>query len=278
MSGLVRLRAIVGVEFKQALRNRWVLSATLGLLIFALALGFLGAGPSAQGRGDPLSLTAASLATLSVYLVPLLALLISYDALSGELERGTLALVLATPLSRGELMLGKLISHLLVLGIALGAGFGIAGLAVGAVSGFALPGILAWWRLIWTGLLLGAVFIVGGILISAVARKTATAAAMAIGLWLAVTVLYDVILLAGLILDREGMFTKLLFPYLVIANPGDAFRLFNLSALEAATPVAGVDGLARTMPYPSYVALTVLGGWMAILGAGGLAAIKRLQP
>lgn len=278
MNTLQRLRAIIGIEFRLSLRNRWVVLATLGLLLFALALGFLSAGPSAQGRADALSLTASSLATLSVYLVPLIALLLSYDSLCGELERGTLALVLATPLTRTELVAGKFLSHFLVLAVAVGLGFGLAGMGVGAVSGISWVGILAWWRLVWTAMLLGAVFIAAGIAVSASTRKTATAAAIVIGIWLFAVVLYDVVLLAGLVTDPGGIFTKRLFPYLVVANPGDAFRLFNLAALEVAAPASGIDGLARTMPFPPAAALWVLALWLLVLGGLGLKAVKGLQP
>jgi hypothetical protein len=48
---------------------------------------------------DRLSVTVASLTSLAVYLVPLVALLMSFDAIAGEVERGTLPLVLTYPVS-----------------------------------------------------------------------------------------------------------------------------------------------------------------------------------
>ena len=116
MTGLDRMAAVAATEFRLAFRNRWVLLATLAFTLFALALAFLGSGPSGALKADALTLTAASLSTLTVYLVPLMALLVSYDSIAGEIERGTLALVLATPVKRGELVLAKFCGHLAVLG------------------------------------------------------------------------------------------------------------------------------------------------------------------
>ena len=72
MNGLDRMAAVTATEFRLAFRNRWVLLSTLAFTLFALALAFLGSGPSGALKVDALTLTAASLSTLTVYLVPLL--------------------------------------------------------------------------------------------------------------------------------------------------------------------------------------------------------------
>ena len=276
MTAITRTVAVAATEFRLSVRNRWVLLATLVLVLFALALAFLGTG--GEAKAGSLSLTAASLATLSVYLIPLIALLLSYETIAGEVERGTLPLVLATPVKRGEVMLGKFLAHLAVLTIAVLVGFGIAGIAVSTAHGFDIPGGLAWVRLIATGILLGAVFIAIGMLVSASTSRVGTAAALLVAVWLVLVVLYDLALLAGLVVDGGGFFAKALFPLLVLANPGDAFRLFNLAALEAATPVAGIDGLARTLPYPPVLALVSLGVWLLVALFAGFTRLRRLRP
>lgn len=263
MTVLARTASIATTEIRLAARNSWIWLSTGTLGLFALALGFLGSGPSGTLAADPLVLTAASLATLSVYLVPLIALLITYDTVAGEIERGTLSLVLATPVSRAELIGAKFLGHLAVVATAIAIGYGVAGAAVAAVHGASLAGIGAWARLVATAILLGAVFIALGTAISAATRQTGTAAALAIAVWLVTVVLYDLALLAGLIVDGGGTFARTIFPYLVLANPGDAFRLFNLVGLGGGVPVAGLDGLATAMPFPPAAALAALGLWLA---------------
>ena len=82
------------------------------------------AGSSATGTigADRLSVVVASLTSLAVYLVPLVALLMSFDAIAGEVERGTLPLLLTYPVSRPEILLGKLLAHLAILTLAVAVG------------------------------------------------------------------------------------------------------------------------------------------------------------
>ena len=76
-------------EIRDNLRNRWVLAATILMFALALALGFMGSTPTGSVKVDPLTVTVVSLSSLSIFLVPLIAMLMSYDALIGEIERGT---------------------------------------------------------------------------------------------------------------------------------------------------------------------------------------------
>ena len=272
-----RLVTIAAQEFRLARRNLWVVLATAALAAFALALGFLGAGQGAALKTDVLSLTAASLSTLSVYLIPLIALLMSYDALAGEVERGTLALTLATPARRWELFAAKFGAQTAAVGAAIALGFAIAGGAIGAVYGASAEGLAAWARLIGSGLALGAVFVAVGLVLSAAAGRTATAAAFAIACWLVLVVLYDLALLGGVIAAGESTFTSHVFPWLVLANPADAFRIYNLAAFDAA-PVAGIDGLARSLPFPPLVPLAVLGLWLTAPVALGIYLTRKIVP
>ena len=86
---------ITGKEVRDSLRNRWVLAAALLLAALALSLGFLGSSPTGTVKVDPLTVTVVSLSSLSIFLIPLIAMLLSYDALIGEIERGTMALLLS---------------------------------------------------------------------------------------------------------------------------------------------------------------------------------------
>jgi Cu-processing system permease protein len=76
--------------------------------------------------------------------------------------------------------------------------------------------------------------------------------------------------------DGGGAFTTQVFPWLLLANPADAFRLYNLAASEAAGAAAGIAGAAQTIP-PAW-ALTSLLLW----AAGGFAlatlAFRKVTP
>ena len=119
---------ITGKEVRDSLRNRWVLAAALLLAALALSLGFLGSSPTGSVKVDPLTVTVVSLSSLSIFLIPLIAMLLSYDALIGEIERGTMALLLSYPISRNQILAGKFIGHLIILALATTAGYGLAGI------------------------------------------------------------------------------------------------------------------------------------------------------
>ena len=82
-----RILSTARIEFAIALRNRWMAIAVGMMALFSLVLSMAGSAPTGDLGVDRLSVTVASLTSLSVYLVPLIALLISFDAVAGEVER-----------------------------------------------------------------------------------------------------------------------------------------------------------------------------------------------
>jgi Cu-processing system permease protein len=237
------------------------------MTLFSLVLSAAGSAPTGALGADRLSVTVASLTSLGVYLVPLVALLMSFDAIAGEIERGTLPLVLTYPASRGELILGKFTAHLAILALAVAIGYGAAAAAAFATDANAAQGLPALVRLFWTSLLLGGTFLGVGYAISAVARRPGAAAGLAVGLWLVLIVLYDLGLLAGVVASGDGTFSTQVFPWLLLANPADAFRLYNLAASEAAQAAAGVGGAAATIPAVQSLLSIALWPGLAFLAA-----------
>src|SRR5690606_13035899 len=132
-----------------------------------------------------------------------IALLISHDAIVGEMERGTMLLLLSYPLSRTQVVLGKFLGHLAILAFATFFGYGIAALAL--VLAGAGTGSESWYgfaTLVGSSVLLGAVFIAIGFLASTLVRERSTAAGVAIGVWLFFVLIYDAALLALPVFDQ----------------------------------------------------------------------------
>lgn len=273
---LHRILATASTEFRIALRNRWVAIAVVLMLVFSLVLAAAGSAPTGGVGVDRLSVTVASLTSLAVYLVPLVALLMSFDAIAGEVERGTLSLILAYPVARAEILGGKLLAHLAVLALAVTAGYGAAAIAAFATDANAAQGLSALWRLTWTSILLGATFLGAGYALSALSRRPSGAAGLAVGLWLGLVVLYDLGLLAGVVADDGGAFTLSLFPKLLLVNPADAFRLYNLAASQATAAAAGVGGAATTIPL-WHSALSLVLWPVAALGLA-IFAFRKVTP
>lgn len=129
--------------------------------------------------------------TLIVRLVlSFLCVVLAYDAVAGEMETGTLRLLLANPLSRGRFLVGKFLAHLSVLLVAMLVGT-LLSLLVLSLGGVAEVG----WRLARAyGL-----FLVGTTLyltfflfltmgVSALARRPASALVLLVLLWAVVIV------------------------------------------------------------------------------------------
>lgn len=271
------LISIAKLELKLGRRNRWMLLSTLALTLFALVLGFVGASPTGSVRVDPLTVAAANLATLSVYLVPLMALLLAFDAIAGEVERGTIQLVLATPVSRTTLIAGKFFGHLTVLAIAILVGYGTACAVIYAFAGGSIDGLIANVRLIVTCMGLGAVFLALGYVASTLSRQSGTAAAFVVAIWLVAVVLYDLALLGALVADADGTFARAVFPWLLIANPADAFRLFNMSMLETGAD-SSIGSVASALPFPAWIGVVSLIVWALVAFALSTLFLRRLEP
>ena len=83
------LRTVAGKELRDRLRNRWILAVAVVLAAFALLIAYFGGAQSGTVGFRSIGVTVASLTSLAIYLVPLIALLLGFDAIVGERERGT---------------------------------------------------------------------------------------------------------------------------------------------------------------------------------------------
>ena len=121
---MTNILAIAGKEIREGIRNRWILATTLLLATLALTLTFLGSAPTGTVGASQLAVTIASLSSLTIMLLPLIALLLAYDAVCGELDRGTLLLLLSYPVARWQLIAGKYLGHVSILAFATCLGYG----------------------------------------------------------------------------------------------------------------------------------------------------------
>lgn len=249
-------------EVREGLRNRWVAASILLLATLAFALSALGTAPTGTVDANALSVSVASLSSLSVYLLPLIALMLAFPALVGELERGTLLLLLTYPVARWQIVVGKFVGHLAILTLAVCVGYGVPGLITGFQSENGWTGGQGYLAMMGSSVLLGGAFIALGYLVSASVRERATAAGLAIGVWLVFVVLYDIGLLALLLTDTDQRISPGLFSGLMLVNPTDAYRIFNLLGSDGAGVVAGLAGLADQVRLGSALPLAVILLWV----------------
>jgi Cu-processing system permease protein len=256
---------IAGKEFRDGLRNRWVLATTLLMAALALTLALLGSAPSGTVGVSPLSVVVVSLSSLTIFLVPLIALLISYDAIAGDVDRGTMALLLTYPVARWQVVAGKFAGHAAILAVATVVGYGAAGSALALSAGEVEPGAwAAFSAMVASSVLLGAAFIALGYLASALVRDPRTAAGIAIGFWLFFVLIYDMALLGLLVVDQGRTVTVGLLNVLLLANPTDAYRLLNLTGFANVSLFAGMAGIAEQVALPTSALAAALAAWTVV--------------
>lgn len=254
---------VAGKEIREGVRNRWVVAATLLLATLALTLAFLGAAPAGRVGAGALEVMVVSLSSLSIFLLPLIALLISHDAIVGEMERGTMLLLLTYPLNRWQVVLGKFLGHVAILGGATLIGYGAAAVAL-ALAGEAI-GAESWRAfaaMIGSTVLLGAAFVALGTFVSALVQARGTAAGIAVGLWLFSVLIWDMALLGMLVADQGQTIGAAALDALLLLNPADAYRLFNLAGLPNVGQLSGMAGIAGGSGLTAPALLAALGAWV----------------
>ncbi len=264
-------------EFREGLRNRWVVGAIILFATLSLSLAFLGSTPVGELKVSRLAVTVVSLASLSVYLVPLIALALSFDTLVGERERGTLLLLLTYPVARWQVVIGKYLGQVLILGLAIALGYGCAGLVLALVDDETAGGWRAYGAMMVSSWLLGCVFAALGCLISALVRQRATAMGLAIGLWLAMVLVYDLAVLGLLMADTEQRLSAPMFSALMTLNPADAYRVFNLTTLDGSALVSGVGTLGAQSSPSTGLLLGSLVIWTILPLLAALFVFKRQE-
>ena len=254
--------SIAAKEVRDGLTNRWLIAYSIllgGLGLAATAAGFDSAsGLAIQAFGR----TTATLMNLCLLLSPLVAVVMGAALIAAEQERGTLENLLAQPLSRTELLMGKYLGLLTALTAATVAGFVPAGVAIISAAG---PAVLGHYLLFPTiAVLAGAAMAAVGVLISVTSRSAVQAQGMAMVTWFTFVLLYDLVLMGSLAVS--GMPAQWLAAALV-ANPVDAARVLGVLALEPDLYLLGPAGAFLT------TRLSAPGTALLLIGALGLWAL-----
>ena len=133
------------------------------------------------------------------FLVPLVAIALAFDAVNGEFSRRTLSRVLAQPIYRDALLLGKFLGGFLTLSLVLAAiwllifGIGLIGLGVPPTGQEVARSLL----FLVATIVYGGFWMALAMMFSTIFRQAATAALASISVWLFFTVFWPII--AGLL-------------------------------------------------------------------------------
>lgn len=244
--------AVARKELRDAVSSSWLLLYAALFTALALGLSYLGERNLGSVGFENFSRTTASLLNLCLLLAPLAALSLGAGAIAGERDRGALTYLLAQPLDRWELLLGKFAGLSASIAIATLAGFGAAGIVIAFYASTLAVGTY----LMLVGLVLALVGVMTGLglVASVVSATRVQALGLALLIWFVAVFVFD-LLLIGMVsatsLGGGGLMLALML------NPVEIVRVLAIIQLEPDLQILG--------PFGSYL--------MERVGAGGATAI-----
>ncbi len=219
-------------------RNRWT-------IIFALAFGVLVVGVSyfgmmAEGFSgmQNFTRTSASILNLVLYIVPLVALVMGTLSFTGD--KGSAELLFSQPVTRGEVLVGKLLGLFFSLALSTLIGFMLAGVVIVSQSG--IEGFSRYLLFVFLSLLLSLVFLCIAVAVAMMSRRKSRAFGISLFLWFFFVIFYDLLAL-GITLTLKGQASNYFLFASLFGNPVDMVRVASLLSLENAT-IFGAAGAA----------------------------------
>jgi len=268
--------AIARRECRDSLAGRWFLLHTVSFSALAGAVSIASlANPGMRGRAG-FDTTAAGLVNLVMLIVPLMCLTAGAGSIAGERERGTLLHVLAQPIARSELMVGKMAGLIGAIWCSLLIGFGLSAGYLAWRTGGSGAGVYAA-LVAWT-LALAVAMLAVGLLLSAASGRTGLAIGLALLVWLVLVFLGDLGLMAGTMiyqLRASEVFA------LGIANPLMAFKMAAVGHMSESLDLLGPVGVYASQTLGDRLPLltaSVLLAWVALPLAAATAVFLRRDP
>lgn len=155
-------------EFLDNIRNKWIILLTTILFLLEIVFSYL----AGKGTLGDMQTTVIGLLSFSGILIPLIAIILGFSTISGEAESGALYVVLSYPITRLEVLIGKILGLGSVIVFAVLVGFGFGGIIITAtVGGESWLGYLGFMGLT---ILLGFIILSLSICISAYCKRRIT--------------------------------------------------------------------------------------------------------
>ncbi len=221
-----RITTIAGYELKINIRNRWTLLFAVVFAALALAISYFGLVTEAVVGFQGFTRTTASLLNLALYLIPMISL--AMGALSFTGEKGVSELLFSQPVTRREILVGKLAGLFLSLAVATLFGFGAAGVLIALQVG--IEGLARYLAFVGFALLLAASFLTLGAMAAILSGGRAKGLGFTLFIWFFFVLFYDLLVMGVAFLLPEHTANQFIFLSL-FANPVDLGRVGSVIAM-----------------------------------------------
>jgi Cu-processing system permease protein len=252
--------SIAKKEIMDNIRNKWIILVSVMFALLTLVVSYFG---SLASRGwQDLGFTISGMANLVTFLVPIIALMLAYAAIIGEIERGSMNSLLALSATRFEIIIGKFLGLAGVLCFTIFIGFGAAGLMIAANVAnvnYADYGIF-----MGATMLLGLVFLSVALFFSTIFNKRSTAMGGAIFLWFLFNIILPIVFIGLLaasvdimkVATGKSFVTPDWYHILNLFNPTTVYSSLLTTTLG---PVSSMDA-ASFIQAPSWYSGGLLSG------------------
>jgi len=186
-------------ELMDNIRNKWIIILTIIFTSLTLVVSYFGS-IFTNGWQD-LGTTITGMMSLVQLLIPIIALMLGYSAINGEIEKGSMSSLLSLPVTRLEILLGKFFGLGSLLAITTIIGFGFAGIVIG----LNVPDVdyLGYVFFILATVLLGLVFLVIALFLSALFKKRSAAMGSAIFIWFLFNIILPIVFIGILVANSD---------------------------------------------------------------------------
>jgi Cu-processing system permease protein len=208
-------------------RNKWILTFAVAFALLVLAISYFGLVTAGTVGFQGFTRTSASLLSLVLYVIPLIALTVG--TLSFTSERSVSELLFAQPVTRTEILLGKLAGLFVSMATATLIGFGVGGLVIAVRAGS--EGAGRYPVFVALSLLLALAFLSLSALVAFLFQRKPRAFGVTLILWFFFVVFYDLLVIGGSLLLKEKVANTLIFASL-FGNPVGMVRVASLIVLD----------------------------------------------
>lgn len=266
--------AIARQELMVNIRNKWMVIFALVFGVLVVSISYFGMMTEGFSGMQNFTRTSASLLNIVLYIIPLISLTMGTLGFTGD--RGSMELLFSQPVSRGEVLLGKVIGIFLAMVFATLLGFAAAGGIV--ISEVGAGGLGSYASLIALTLILAFVFLSLSVALSVVSKRKSKAFGISLFVWFFFVLFYDLLALGGTLLMKGQAVNYFLFLSL-FGNPVDLVRVASLITLENVT-IFGASGAAllRFIGGPTWslvLLVSALSVWAAAPLLASLFLLKR---
>lgn len=211
-------------ETRLRFRNPWSYSFMALFALFMLGLLLI----NAQGYVQGYSGTTGTLLNLSVYLLPLMALLLGSFSLATEKEEGRWELLSVYPLSTASFIVDKYAGLAVVLIVIVSIGFGLSGV-IGSLAGASF-GFETYAKLLVFAVSVSLLYLAVAMLVGTIAKSRWQALTIGVAIWFFTVIGWAPILLAVLGFLPYPVIKPVL-SLLTVMNPAELARLFTVVKL-----------------------------------------------